>query len=122
MSDKKQISQMSEDILSEWLKDFQRKHNDGNPVDNKYMMDLACALQDDIPFGYEASMRLSNWIFVYLNQPPFTESIRRQMRTRYESQKNAAENLREALNEYIHHTQELTFDIMTKLYELDEDA
>ena len=53
---------MNEDRLDEWLRKFQREHKELVHIGVDELRDLAYALHNDIPLGYEASMRLGNWL------------------------------------------------------------
>lgn len=53
---------LEEKPYEKWLKKFQREHDNLKHIGEKEIRDLAAALHDDIPFGYEASMRLSDWL------------------------------------------------------------
>ena len=72
------ISDTDANKIDEWLRKFQKNHNELEIVDDDIIKSLACALCDDIPLGYEASHRLANWLFCYLNRPHISnEGIKR---------------------------------------------
>jgi hypothetical protein len=54
--------EITEDGIDKWLRDFQREHDELRHIGTAELLDLAHALHDDIPLGYEASMRLANWL------------------------------------------------------------
>ena len=60
------ISEVEADKIDQWLKKFQKEHGNKMIVNDDVLTDLACALCDDIPLGYEASHRLANWMFCHL--------------------------------------------------------
>lgn len=53
---------MNEDRIDEWLRKFQHEHKELVHIGVDELRDLAYALHNDIPLGYEASMRLGNWL------------------------------------------------------------
>ncbi len=57
------------DEINQWLRKFQKEHGNEMIVNDDVINDLACALCDDIPLGYEASHRLADLLFCYLNYP-----------------------------------------------------
>lgn len=61
------VSKEEADKIDQWLKKFQIEHGDTMVVNDDVIWDLACALCDDIPLGYEASHRLAYWLFCYLH-------------------------------------------------------
>ena len=61
------ISEVEADKIDKWLKNFQKEHGNTMIVNDDVIRDLACALCDDIPLGYEASYRLANWLFCHLH-------------------------------------------------------
>ena len=61
------ISKVEADKIDQWLKKFQKEHGNKMIVDDHIILELAGALCDDIPLGYEASHRLTNWLFCHLN-------------------------------------------------------
>lgn len=61
------ISKVEADEIDQWLKNFQKEHGDTMVVNDDTIWDLARALCDDTPLGYEASHRLANWLFCYLH-------------------------------------------------------
>lgn len=61
------ISEVEADKIDQWLKKFQKEHGNKMEVNDDVIWDLACALCDDIPLGYEASHRLANWLFCHLH-------------------------------------------------------
>ena len=67
------ISKEEANKIDLWLRTFQKEHGNKMVVNDDIIRDLACSLCDDIPLGYEASHRLANWLFCYLNVPKFSE-------------------------------------------------
>lgn len=63
------ISEVEAVKIDQWLKKFQKEHGNKMIVTDDVITDLACALCDDIPLGYEASHRLANWMFCHLKAP-----------------------------------------------------
>lgn len=57
-----------EQSVDEWFREFQREHDQLKEIGRKELRELAYALHDDIPLGYEASMRLANWLIVATNR------------------------------------------------------
>ena len=55
---------VNEDSIDRWLRKFQREHKELVYIGVDELRDLAYALHDDIPLGYEASMRLADWLRV----------------------------------------------------------
>ena len=53
---------VTEDSIDKWLREFQFAHGELAYIGSDELKDLACALHDDIPLGYEASMRLGQWL------------------------------------------------------------
>ena len=53
---------VNEDRIDKWLRKFQREHEELVHIGVDELRDLAYALFNDIPLGYEASMRLANWL------------------------------------------------------------
>ncbi|MBP3885785.1 MAG: hypothetical protein J6D54_12740 [Olsenella sp.] len=54
--------EVTESSIDRWLREFQRKHDNLRHIGKKELRELAYALHDDIPLGYEASMRLADWL------------------------------------------------------------
>lgn len=54
--------EVTEDSIDKWLREFQLAHGELTHIGPDELKDLACALHDDIPLGYEASMRLGQWL------------------------------------------------------------
>jgi len=53
---------VNEDSIDKWLREFQFAHGEFTHIGPNELKDLAYALHDDIPLGYEASMRLADWL------------------------------------------------------------
>ena len=51
--------------IAEWVSNFDKTAPD--KIDNDALYNLACALCDDMPLGYEPSHRLARILFSYLN-------------------------------------------------------
>lgn len=60
---------VTEASIDRWLRDFQRKHDELRNIGANELRELAYALHDDIPMGYEASMRLAHWLLCATNVP-----------------------------------------------------
>ena len=59
----KYIELISETSIDLWFREFQLKHGDTEIVMNAdTLRDLAYSLHDDIPLGYEGSMRLGTFM------------------------------------------------------------
>lgn len=54
--------EVTESSIDKWLREFQRKHDNLRHIGSEELRELAYALHDDIPMGYEASMRLADWL------------------------------------------------------------
>lgn len=54
--------EVTESSIDKWLCEFQRKHDELRRIGLDELRELAYALHDDIPMGYEASMRLADWL------------------------------------------------------------
>ena len=54
--------EVTESSIDKWLREFQRKHDGLRHIGLEELRELAYALHDDIPMGYEASMRLADWL------------------------------------------------------------
>ena len=59
-------SKVNEHTIDRWLRDFQLSNGNFTEVDGQVIEKLWPALHDDIPLGYEASMRLADWLRVYM--------------------------------------------------------
>ena len=53
---------MTEDGIDKWMRSFQSEHGELSHIGPDELRELAFALHDDIPLGYEASMRLGQWL------------------------------------------------------------
>jgi hypothetical protein len=67
------MAEVEADKIDQWLRKFQKEHGNKMVINDDIIRDLACALCDDIPLGYEASHRLANWLFCHLNISKFSE-------------------------------------------------
>lgn len=57
------IQMLSETSIDLWFRNFQREHGDSEMIMNAdTLRDLAYNLHDDIPLGYEGSMRLGSFM------------------------------------------------------------
>ena len=54
--------EVTESSIDKWLREVQRKHDELRHIGLDELRELAYALHDDIPMGYEASMRLADWL------------------------------------------------------------
>ena len=54
--------EVTESSIDKWLREFQRKHDELRHIGLDELREIAYALHDDIPMGYEASMRLADWL------------------------------------------------------------
>ena len=108
------ISDTDANEIDEWLRKFQKEHDDLKIVDDKAIKSLACALHDDIPFGNEASIRLANWLFCHLNVPKISGKLLKNVQHMAEHQKDAEERLNEAFDDYKRYTRDLmmTFEVL----------
>lgn len=108
------ISEVEADKIDQWLKKFQKEHGDKMVITDDIIGDLACALCDDIPLGYEASHRLANWLFCYLNIPKISGKLLNNIQHMAEHQKDAAKRLNEAFDDYKRYTSDLmmTFKVL----------
>lgn len=67
------IQMISETSIDVWFQKFQLNHNDADMVMNAdTLRDLAYNLHNDIPLGYEGSMRLGSFM---LDAARYIESI-----------------------------------------------
>ena len=98
------ISKADADKINQWLKKFQKEHGDTMVVNDDIIRDLACALCDDIPLGYEASHRLANWLFCHLNVPKMSKKHLENIQRMAECQEGAEKCLNEAFDDYRHYT------------------
>jgi len=48
--------------INEWLRRFEADHDQLRTIGEAELRELAYALHDDIPLGYEASMRFADWL------------------------------------------------------------
>ena len=76
-------------------------------VNDDIIRDLACALCDDIPLGYEASHRLANLLFWHLDVPKISGELLEKVQHVAEDQANAEERLSEAFYDYKCYTKHL---------------
>ena len=53
---------VTEDSIDKWMRSFQSEHGELAHIGPDELRELAFALHDDIPLGYEASMRLGQWL------------------------------------------------------------
>lgn len=53
---------VTENSIDRWLREFQFEHGELAHIGSEELKDLAFALHDDIPLGYEGSMRLADWL------------------------------------------------------------
>ena len=59
----KPVKMIDENSIDAWFREFQINHGDADMKFNgDTLSDLAYLLHDDIPLGYEASMRLGRWL------------------------------------------------------------
>lgn len=49
----------------EWVRTYQREHGELETFGPSELRELANSLHDDIPFGYEASVRLAQWLMCF---------------------------------------------------------
>lgn len=101
------ISEKDADKVDQWLKDFQKEHGGAMIVDDNVIKDLACALCDDIPLGYEGSHRLANWLFCHLNVPKISKDLCGHIQYMANHQEDAEERLNKAFDDYKRCTNEL---------------
>ena len=94
------ISDIDANKIDEWLRKFQKEHDELKIVDDNAIESLARALYNDIPFGYEASIRLANWLFCHLNQPHISKEEIDRIDQKFERQKYLDAKLNNAYNEY----------------------
>jgi len=94
------ISEVEANKIDQWLRKFQKDHGNEMVVNDDIIRDLACALCDDIPLGYEASHRLANWLFCHLNAPKISGELLEKVQHAAEHQENAADRLTEAFYDY----------------------
>ena len=94
------ISEVEAEKINQWLINFQKEHGDKMVLNDDVIRDLAYALCDDIPLGYEASQRLANWLFCYLNMPKISGKLLENLQCMAEHQKDAEERLGEAFDDY----------------------
>lgn len=87
------ISEVEAEKINQWLRDFQKEHGDKMVMNDDIIRDLACALCDDSPLGYEASHRLANWLFCYLNVPKISGKLLKNLQCMADHQKDAEERL-----------------------------
>ena len=109
------ISEIVDKEIDQWLRKFQKEHGDKMVVSDDVIRDLACALCDDIPLGYEASHRLANWLFCHLNLPKISKKHLKDIQHMAEHQKDAEKRLDEAFDDYKRYTR----DLMTAFNVLD---
>lgn len=59
------ISETDADKINEWLRKFQvSAEQDGfDEIDDQFALELARAMCDECPLGYEASHRIASWLF-----------------------------------------------------------
>ena len=55
-------NKVTENSIDKWLREFQFAHGELAHIGPNELKDLAFALHNDIPLGYEASMRLADWL------------------------------------------------------------
>lgn len=111
------ISEVEADKIDQWLRKFQKEHGDRMVVNDDIIRDLACALCDDVPLGYEASHRLANWLFCYLNVPKISGRFLKNVQHMAEHQEDAEKRLDEAFDDY----KRYITDLMTTFNVLKED-
>ena len=109
------ISKIDEEKIDQWLKNFQKNYGDTMNMNNT-ICSLAYELCNDIPFGYEASHRLANWLFCYLNAPKIPKNILMQIQSKMHQQQCAKQRLIEAFSNY----EQYTGDITTFIVGIDE--
>lgn len=51
--------------FDQWIKEF-LKSTMSDEMNDRVLFEFACALCDDIPFGYESSHRIASMLFAYL--------------------------------------------------------
>ena len=105
------ISEVEAEKIDQWLIDFQKEHGDKMVLDDSIIRDLAYALCDDTPLGYEASHRLSNWLFCYLNAPKISGKLLKNLQCMAEHQKDAEERLDKAFEDYKRYTYDLMMTV-----------
>lgn len=54
--------EVGDSSFGEWLRNFQREHDELRTIGAEELRELAHALTDDCPVGYEASHRLAQWL------------------------------------------------------------
>ena len=111
------ISKEEADKIDQWLRKFQKDHGDAMVINDDIISDLARALCDDIPLGYEASHRLANWLFCHLNVPKISGVLLKNIQHMAEHQKDAEKRLDEAFDDY----KRYTIDLMTAFKVFKED-
>ena len=113
----KMISEVEAEKINQWLIKFQKEHGDKMVLNDDVIRDLACSLCDDNPLGYEASHRLANWLFCYLNMPKISGKLLENLQRMAEHQKDAEERLGEAFDDY----KRYAYDFMRTFKVLNED-
>lgn len=106
------ISDTDANKIDEWLRNFQKDHDDLKIVNDNAIESLARALHDDIPFGYEASIRLANWLFCYLNQPHISNEGIERIRQMFDRQKYLDTQLNNAYNAYNQSLNDIVMEIV----------
>lgn len=107
-----QINENDQMYLDEWFRKFQSKDQQNNSqVDDDWMLSLAGALCDDCPLGYEASHRLANWIFNYVNRPRMSKKYLDKINSSIRKQEMTIEELEENFSDYKKATTELIIAI-----------
>ena len=53
---------VTEDGIDKWMRSYQSEHGELAHIGPDELRELAFALHNDIPLGYEASMRLGHWL------------------------------------------------------------
>lgn len=102
------ISEVEADKINQWLRKFQKDRGDKTIVNDDFINDLACALYDNIPLGYEASHRLANWLFCYLNSPKISKNLLMQIQSKMHQQQYAKQRLIEAFSDYERYSSDIT--------------
>jgi len=125
----KQINEIDQMFFDDWLKKFQKENQQNkSQVDDNWMIFLAGALCDDCPLGYEASHRLADWIFNYINHSKtpkeYLDKINKLIRKQnslIRKQEMAIEVLEDNFNDYKQVTTELLIAVNGCEQDLHED-
>lgn len=107
-----QINEIDQMYFADWLEKFQKeKQENKSQIDDDWMIALAGALCDDCPLGYEASHRLADWIFSYVNRPRMSKKYLNKVNSLIRKQEMTIEELEENFSDYKQATTELIIAI-----------